>query len=491
MKLLTLLLRKSVVITVFLCLSLFATSIKAQLCKNPKDSVYTLTTSGELRSLNINNGTTSGILGGTAVSNALNSNGLGFSSLTGKFYFFNHCGNSDYIEFVSYDPITKTKQVLSNPPAPMTTADKIRSGTVNNAGTGYYTILTKSSPLSATLYYYDIGSSTWKIITQAFKDAATSNSLDSMFQKLNSGDMTFDGGGNLWIICSKSPKYALYKVPAPVTTTAVATLALTVVIPTRDMPRASSAASFTGVAFNSQGTLFMTTGSNSGLAVGASTPATDYNILYKMTSATPLVIDSITTLPNSYGDDMTSCTYPLGVLNSRFSSFIALVQKNAVQLSWKVNESEEVNGYNVEYSADAEHWQTIGYKNKESGSGLRTYQFAEANHVQGRNYFRIVQITATGKENISEIRMLDTRSIGKISIGPNPVNDVIYLYNKGNSSSLVAKIFDCNGRLIYSTIIAPEQQSINVNSLPKGQFILNLSVNRAGEDSPVYHLIKW
>jgi hypothetical protein len=486
-----LLLKKSVVTTAFLYLSICTASLKAQLCTNPKDSVYTLTTSGELHSLNINNGAASGILGGTAVASASNSNGFGFSSLTGKFYFFNHCAIGDFIEFVSYDPVTKTKQVLASPPAPITLTDKIRSGTVNNAGTGYYTLLPSSPATAATFYYYDIGANTWKIIAQSFKDTATGNSVDSMFHNLNSGDMAFDGAGNLWIICSKNPKYALYKVQAPVRTTAVAKLAVTIVIPTRSMPIATSAASFTGVAFNSQGKLFMTTGSNSSLGVGVSTPNTNYNILYRMTSSSPLVIDSIASIPNSYGDDLTSCFYSVGVLSSRFYSFMASLQKNVVQLSWKVNETNEVTGYNIEYSPDAEYWQTIGYKEKGSETGLQTYHFTDANHVQGRNYFRIVQITTTDKKNTSEIRMIDTRSVGKITIGPNPVSDVIYLYNKENSSNLQAKVFDTYGRLIYSTIITPERQSINVSSLPKGQFILKLYVNGSSEDSPGYHFIKW
>lgn len=490
MKLLMLLSGRSVVITIFLCLMSIA-SLKAQvLCSNPKDSIYSLTTNGQLRSLNVNNGATSGILG-AAVTNAVNSNALGFSSTTGKFYFFNRCGNGDFIEFVSYDPLTNTKQVLASPPAPLTASDKMRSGTVNNAGTGYYTLLTSSPATAATLYYYNIGTGTWTTITQAFKDASTGSSLDSMFHFLNSGDMTFDGAGNLWIICSKNPKYALYKVPAPVTTTPVAALSATVVLATRNMPISNSVASFTGIAFNSQGKLFMTTGSNSGQPVGTALPGTNYNILYRMSTVSPLVIDSITSLPNSYGDDLTTCIYPAGVLSSNFTSFTASLQKNAVQLSWKVNESDEVMGYNIEYSADGKHWQVIGYKERGPGNSFQPYNFSDASHVQGRNYFRIVQITKTGKNSTSEIRVIDKDSVGNITIGPNPASNVLYLYNKENNCNLLAKVFNVNGQLIYSRVIAPEQQSINISSLPKGQFILKLSVYGSNKDLPGYHFIKW
>lgn len=478
------------------CLLFSPLSMKGQLCTNPTDSLYTVTTNGQFHSINVNNGGASvGILGGAAVTNALNSNGLGFSQVTGKFYFFNHCADSpNPNEFVSYDPVTKTKQVLANPPAPMTNAsgDKIRTGAVNPAGTGYYTILTSSPSSAATFYYYNIGTNTWKIIAQSFKDTATGLSMDSMFHYLNSGDMTFDGAGNLWIICSKSPKYSLYKVQAPVTTNAVPKLAVSVVLPTRNMPIPTSVASITGVAFNSAGKLYFTTGSNSALAAGVSTVGTNYNILYRMTTITPLVIDSITNLPNSYGDDMTSCTYPVAVLGISFNNFTASLDNSSVRLLWNVNENAEVEGYDVEYSTDATNWQTSGHIYKQDNiAGVHTYNYTPKEYIQGKNYFRIVQHSVGGKKVISETRLIDTRNIGKISIGPNPVNNVIYLYNRDNKAKLLAKVFDNNGRLVFSTIIAPDQQSIDVSRLSNGQFILSLSLPGSGESVQGYHFIKW
>lgn len=494
MELLTKLLKKPV-FSLAVCLLLFQLALQAQLCTNPADSVYTVTTAGEFHSVNVNTGQASaGILGGTAVSNALNANGLGFSSTTGKFYYFNHCANGDFIEFVSYDPVTKTKQILANPPAPMTvaTTDKIRTGAVNPAGTGYYTILTNSPATAATFYYYNIGANTWKIIAQTFKDTATGNSMDSMFHNLNSGDMTFDGTGNLWIICSKNPKYALYKVQAPVTTNTVPKLAVSIMIPTRNMPIATSVASITGVAFNSLGKLYFTTGSNSALGSGVSTVGTNYNILYRMTSISPLVIDSITNLPNSYGDDMTSCSYPAAVLGVSFNQFSASLEKNVVKLSWLASEGDDIAGYFVQQSNDAQNWQTINYQQKgDSYAGLGSYNYSQNEYTAGKNYYRIVQVSRTGKQTFSDIRLIDSRNIGKIYIGPNPVRDVIYFYNKDNGVKLVAKIFDNSGREIYATIVSPDQQSIDVSHLSKGQYILKLTARETGESQPGFHFIKW
>ena len=69
--------------------------------------------------------------------------------------------------------------------------------------------------------------------------------------------MAFDGAGNLWIMLSKASQYALYKIAAPVPTTAVASVTAKQIIVNRATP---IGVSFTGMAFNSAGTLYLTTG---------------------------------------------------------------------------------------------------------------------------------------------------------------------------------------------------------------------------------------
>src|SRR4029079_15885702 len=85
-------LRKPVILLGMLYLLALPVSMNAQLCTNPTDSIYGMTTNGQFHSINVNTGQASaGMLGGDTVQNAVNSNGLGFSSVTGKFYFFNRC----------------------------------------------------------------------------------------------------------------------------------------------------------------------------------------------------------------------------------------------------------------------------------------------------------------------------------------------------------------------------------------------------------------
>ncbi len=480
--------------TIKLWLSVFflaanSTNTTAQLCSNPTDSVYGLNSitgsgSGQIISININNAGTTTI--GTPAASSANANGVGFSQVNGRFYFFNQCG-SGTIEFVSFDPLTGSKITLSNPPL-FPTTQKVRSGTVTRGGSGYYfifpgaTIAMGYPATNPALYYYNIGAGTWTLITQSFLDI--SGNTVAPIRTLNSGDIAFDGQDNLWILSSNAANYALYRLNAPLPTTAVASVTVDTIIPQTATPQGVS---FTGIAFNSAGNLYLSTGSYT-VAPGVA----GNNQLYRMvTASSPLT--SIGTLPNGYGDDLTSCVYPIGVLPVLWVNFSATLNAGSVKLTWKVNENENVEGYDVEFSKTGDSWQTIAFITKESiGTGsLKTYYYSHNGYLQGKNYYRIIQRTASGSKSISSTRTIVTEAYNKIYIGPNPVKDVINLYNKDNASVLLAQVFDKEGKLVYSTIVKQYQQSINVGHLSKGSFVLKLLSPATNEISTGYHFIKW
>ena len=98
---------------------LAATSIQtqAQLCTNPKDSVYglnSITGSGSGQSVAINVTTVAATNIGSPAASSANANGLGFSQITGLFYFFNQSGGGA-TEFVSFNPLTGAKVVKAVP----------------------------------------------------------------------------------------------------------------------------------------------------------------------------------------------------------------------------------------------------------------------------------------------------------------------------------------------------------------------------------------
>ena len=368
------------------------------------------------------------------------------------------------------------------------TSQKVRSGTVTRDGSGYYFIFPGATTAmgytttNPAFYYYNIGAGTWTLITQTFRDISGNNVTP--IRTLNSGDIAFDGNDNLWILSSNATNYALYRINAPLPTTAVASVTVDTIIAQRATP---GGVSFTGIAFNSEGKLYLSTGSYT-VAPGVA----GNNQLYELPTAASSLV-TIGTLPNGYGDDLTSCAYPVVVLPVVWVNFSATLNTSSVNLTWKVTEDEDVEGYDVEFSKDGENWQSVSRiaKNSVIAGSLKTYYYSHEGYKEGANYYRVIQLSASGGKSISSTKTIITKAHSKIYIGPNPVKDIIYLYNKDNASKLLAQIFDKDGKLVYSTVVAQYQQSINIGHLSKGSFILKLLSPETNEISAGYHFIKW
>jgi hypothetical protein len=212
----------------------------------------------------------------------------------------------------------------------------------------------------SNLYYYSIASDTRDTVTSVFVDGAGNPIPD--LDSLVSGDMAFDGSGNLWMVCASKWNYALYEVKARVPTTPTAKLTAHIVIPRISNPAvAVGKVSFTGIAFNSAGNLFLTLGNG---AAG--------NKSYELTNPSASGLTLIGAVPADFGGDLTSCSAPLVVLPLIWLNFTASFHDQLIGLNWKANENGNIARYEVRYSADGSQWQPIaqiGADNSGQGDG--------------------------------------------------------------------------------------------------------------------------
>jgi hypothetical protein len=208
------------------------------------------------------------------------------------------------------------------------------------------------------------------------------------------------------------------------------------------------------------------------------------------TLGSPLV--TVGTLTNGFGDDLTSCSFPLQVLASHWLEFKASNTDYGVSLHWKIDEEEITKGYDIEYSKDGEHWQLAGHLAKDDiTSGVREYDYLYKAGLAGRNYFRIAETTASGRQSFSSITIIDIGSKDRLFLGPNPVKEELFL-NNANSARQLARIYDNYGRLVLSSVISQGQQSLNVQHLPKGIYVLEFQTSGMANDrSKIYRFMKW
>lgn len=442
---------------------------RAQLCINNTDSLYGLNSitgsgSGQIVSINLHNAGAVNI--GSPAATSANANGLAFCSVSSLFYFFNQCG-SGTTEFVSYNPLTGSKVPLAIPSAPIIpTGQKIRSGAMTADGFGYYTIYPGATvaqgypSTNPAFYYYSVGTNTWKLLTQTFKDKT--NHVVAEIKNLNSGDMAFDGNGNLWMVVSNAANYALYRIKAPLPVTAVASVVVDTILASRPTP---AGVSITGIAFNSAGKLYLSTGSY------ATPPGVaGNNQLYLMTDPS-LPLTNIGTLPNGYGDDLTSCAIPYYVLAENKFSFDAFLQGTAVSINWQNKEEGGLKGYELEYSQDGTDWTVI----KTIDQLNEVYAFSHTGYSIGVNFYRVAMLQYSGQRKYSAVEKVIVKEKDSIQLGPNPAGNTIRLYSGNLTARYSVGLFDNTGRLLHNWEQVSPGESLDLQWLKPGIYIARVT----------------
>ena len=427
---------------------------QAQICANPGTIIYGLTNSGFIYPINAGTANVGAVINpGYSGNNPGASNGIGYNPTNGRFYFFKRNTDQSPQEFCVFDPGTMGYTIKASCPA----INAINTGCVTNTGLGYYTI-----DVNGNLYYYDILLNTWTFITGNLIDQFNNN-FSGIIATHSSGDIAIDGGGNLWIICSSSTEFGLYKLSAPLPTTVKASLTLRrLLVPTTPTPTGNS---FAGIAFNPTGQIFLSTSAD--------------NRLYRLENNYSLTSLGVFSL-NNVGGDLTSCNFPLGVLPIKWESFTAALNSSGdVVLNWTV--SNEVNNpaYYIEHSTDGHLWQSLGTirSNKDIGA-IDKEIFTHFTPGPGIHQYRIRQISLSGQFIYSEIRTVNIKSSGQLAIWPNPGKDLIYIQGEitGDDRLVTARIFDQLGKLAKEVSIKPGINTVDIRSLKQGLYIVQIQL---------------
>lgn len=429
-----------------------ATAQISTVCTDPTNFIYGLSGSGEIREINVNTGASATLVKSTTYPGNAPSraNGMGYNYVDGKFYYFKRNVTESTPEFVSFHPATNTLTILAN----STCTNNVHTGCVSSNGTGYYTVDTDGN-----LNYYNITTNTWTFITSTIVDQF-GNDVDAVVRSQNAGDMSIDGWGNIWLVTSSNSNYGLYRFPANLPTTPVASFTVTQVIsPSTSTPTGQS---FAGIAFNPTGQIYMATKNG--------------NRLYRMENDFSLTF--INHIGSDLGNDLTSCSFPYRILPVLWKGFSAsLVKENQIQLNWQVYEMN-TEGYYVEQSLDGISWNSLGYvKAKNDPSDLTSYSFATTGTATGNIYFRLRTIDISGRTGFSDVRMVTIQKAGiTVSVWPNPATDQVQVMNASNEGTPFnkARLYDLNGKLLSEKNLQPGNNSISLTTLKTGTYVLSL-----------------
>jgi len=436
--------------------SVIQLEVGAQICSDPANIIYGLTSTGQIRPITVSTGAVGVAINppysGVAPSLA---NANGYNPLNGKFYFFKRNSSSPPQQFMSFDPATGLYQMLA--PSPAANSTIINLGCVTANGLGYYCL-----DANGVLYYYRIATNTWTTIC--------TNIINQFGTTLNSiidpsgigrvyGDLAIDGFGNMWMIISGTANYGLYKIDAPLPIIPVVNLMARQILPPTTP---ASMGSFGGIAFNSTGQMLMS----------SNTPD---NRLFRMENNYTLTFISNLSVAG-VGNDLTSCNFPLFVLSSPSITFSASIKnQHSALITWTIAQSLNTNGYSIEYSADGKQWYEISYMQKTGNDLSKTYSYTHDNLVNGTHYYRLRVTEYNGITTYSSIKRVDIAQSASLSIWPNPASDQLKVQlssTSGSGSTLF--LYDKTGRLLSQGVLQIGITSVNIKNFTAGSYIARI-----------------
>ncbi len=420
--------------------------VSGQVCSNPESIIYGLNTDGLIQPITVSNASK-----GTAITSSTPSgtrdspNGLGYNSQNGKFYFFWNNPSGGSTIFVSYDPTTGAYANLATSGGPNVA---IRTGSVTNDGKYYCT------DINGKLYAYNISANTWKLITDTLVDQ-DGNNVSVIIQEFNTGDIAFDGLGNLWFVTSGNGKIGLYKINATIPTNTISSLSITRILGTStNTPDGNEAY---GIAFSGDGKIYISTSNN----------------LYLFNPST-LSFTLKGKLSNIL--DLTSCNFPMTVMPVRWIGLqVKANNKNQVFVNWQVSDEINNKGYHVEMSYDGQSWMDIGYvPSKAMNSNETAYDLTFMKKMTGLTYFRIKQLDIDGKFSYSWVKKLDMAAQEEPFIWPNPVSNAFNLMAK--DSNVKIQIVNLGGKVAMTVPLKTGVNRVDVSDLAKGIYTVRYTM---------------
>jgi len=156
---------------------------------------------------------------------------------------------------------------------------------------------------------------------------------------------------------------------------------------------------------------------------------------------------------------------------SLFTQFSCAVKNsNKVELFWKINNTSDGDYFIVERSADGMHYETVSaLKIEDTTTGYRLIDNPLNN---GAGFYRIKYIAKSGQAGYSKIIQVNLSADVDFKFYPNPVDKLLIIRT---SHIIEIQVLDPAGVLKLSKQLQPGLQIINISSLERGSYILNVA----------------
>lgn len=149
----------------------------------------------------------------------------------------------------------------------------------------------------------------------------------------------------------------------------------------------------------------------------------------------------------------------------------------AVHLTWSTATERDNDRFDIQRSADARSFETIGSRQGRGTTAQRSdYAFVDERPEPGLNYYRLRQVDTDGTVHLS--RTISVRTDGDVlalSAYPNPATDRIGWTLPGSTEVRRTRVYTLQGQLLGE--ISGQVRELSVRSLAPGTYLLDVQTN--------------
>lgn len=168
-----------------------------------------------------------------------------------------------------------------------------------------------------------------------------------------------------------------------------------------------------------------------------------------------------------------------GTLPVNLSRFEAVLNGDAVNLSWTTDQEINSDRFEVQRSSDAANWQTIGTVSAKGFSSVQSdYSFTDESPSGGINYYRLHIVDRDGKWENSQVKAVRGSAINGFKVFPNPAKDFVYVTLGSDApAQLSIRLVTLQGQVLQETTYrkaAGSTVSVPVSNYTRGTYLLQI-----------------
>jgi hypothetical protein len=160
--------------------------------------------------------------------------------------------------------------------------------------------------------------------------------------------------------------------------------------------------------------------------------------------------------------------------------FTAEMNGRNVQLNWNTKQEVNASHFEIERSADGSNWSRVGMVQAVGNSNMQSdYSFTDQAPLAGVNYYRLKMVDLDNRNGYTEIKVVRSGLVNKISYFPNPARDFVNV-GLGDAAGVqvTVRLISQTGQVLQekraeagngATISLPIQQ------VPAGLYILSVT----------------